>query len=78
MRRAPEKGHTYGRHTRVAEELKRKADKESKDALAEIEAKIRSGRCTEADKHEYIDKLLAIQSEFYDSLTALYRSNNPG
>ena len=40
MRRAPEKGHTYGRHTRAAEELKRKADKESKDALAEIEAKI--------------------------------------
>lgn len=78
MRRVPEKGHTYGRHTRAAEELKRKADKESKDALAEIEAKIRSGRCTEADKHEYVDKLLAIQSEFYDSLTALYRSNNPG
>ena len=78
MRRAPEKGHTYGQHTRAAEELKRKADKESKDALAEIVAKIRSGKCTEADEREYVDKLLAIQSEFYDSLTALYRSNNPG
>ena len=78
MRRAPKKGHTYGQHTRAAEELKRKADKESKDALAEIEAKIQSGRYTEADKHEYVDKLLATQSEFTDSLIALLKSNNPG
>lgn len=78
MRRAPEKGHTYGRHTRAAEELRKRADKKSKEALAEIEAKIRSGRCTEADEREYVDKLLAIQSEFYSSITALYKSNNPG
>ena len=78
MRRAPEKGHTYGRHTRAAEELRKRADKKSKEALAEIEAKIRSGRCTEADEREYIDKLLATQSEFTDSLIALLKSNNPG
>lgn len=78
MRRAPEKGHTYGRHTRAAEELRKRADKKSKEALAEIEAKIRSGRCTEDDEREYVDKLLAIQSEFYSSITALYKSNNPG
>lgn len=78
MRRAPEKGHTYGRHTRAAEELRKRADKKSKEALTEIEAKIRSGRCTEADEREYVDKLLAIQNEFCDFLTALYKSDNPG
>ena len=52
MRRAPEKGHTYGRHTRAAEELRKRADRKSKEALAEIEAKIQSGRCTEADERK--------------------------
>ena len=78
MRRAPEKGHTYGRHTRAAEELRKRADKKSKEALAEKKEKIRSGRCTEADEREYVDKLLATQSEFTDSLIALLKSNNPG
>lgn len=80
MRRAPGKNHTYGNVNRAktAEELQAEANAKSNAAYLKVSEKIRNGTYTSRDEEEYVNTLASIMQEFYDSLVALHKSENPG
>lgn len=80
MRRAPGKNHSYkdANRAKTAEELQAEANAKSDAAYRKVSEKIRNGTYTSKDEEEYVSTLTSIMQEFYDSLIALSKSENPG